>query len=39
MHFGLGGAETVRVEVQWPSGARQTVDGVKRNQVIDIKEQ
>jgi hypothetical protein len=39
MHFGLGGAETVRVDVQWPSGARQTIEGVKTNQVLEIKEQ
>jgi len=28
----------LRVEVQWPSGTRQTVDKVKANQVMDIKE-
>src|SRR3954471_1372072 len=40
VHFGLGpGAETVRVQIQWPSGARQIVDGVKTNQTIEIKEQ
>ncbi len=40
LHFGLGpDATTVRVEVQWPSGSRQTVEGVKTNQVVEIKEQ
>jgi hypothetical protein len=40
LHFGLGpDAATVRVEVQWPSGARQVVEGVKSNQVVEIKEQ
>ena len=40
LHFGLGtGSETVRVEIQWPSGTRQTVENVKVNQVLEIKEQ
>jgi hypothetical protein len=38
LHFGLGAAETVRVAVQWPSGARQTIEEVKTNQVLEIKE-
>jgi hypothetical protein len=39
MHFGLGSlTEVERVEVHWPSGARQTVEKVKANQVIEIKE-
>jgi hypothetical protein len=40
LHFGLGpdpGVVTVRVE--WPSGAKQTIDGVKSNQVLQVKEQ
>jgi hypothetical protein len=40
LHFGLGtGSETVRVEIQWPSGTRQTVANVKVNQLLEIKEQ
>jgi len=40
LHFGLGPeAGTVRVEVQWPSGARQVVEGVKSNQTVEIREQ
>jgi enediyne biosynthesis protein E4 len=39
LHFGLGaGADPVRVEIQWPSGTRQVVEGVKGNQVIEVKE-
>src|SRR5207244_8677069 len=39
LHFGLGPTtERVRVEVQWPSGTRQTVENVKANQVIEIRE-
>ena len=38
-HFGLGDADgPVRVEVGWPSGAKQVVENVKTNQVIDITE-
>src|SRR5262249_201110 len=40
VHFGLGaGTDTVRVEVQWPSGTRQVVVGMKTNQVVEIREQ
>ena len=39
VHFGLGaGTDSVRIEVQWPSGTRQIVENVKANQVIEIKE-
>ena len=39
VHFGLGAAsEPVRVEVHWPSGARQTVENVKVNQVLKVME-
>jgi hypothetical protein len=39
VHFGLGTArDPVRVEVQWPSGIRQTVDDVRTNQVLEITE-
>jgi len=40
VHFGLGaGVDPVRVEIQWPSGIRQVVEGVKPNQVVEIREQ
>lgn len=40
VHFGLGPtADNVAVTIEWPSGARQTVEHVKSNQVIEIKEQ
>ncbi len=39
VHFGLGGAATVpRVEVQWPSGARQVIENVKADRVVEVKE-
>jgi hypothetical protein len=38
-HFGLGSESgPVRVEIQWPSGVRQSVDGVKVDQVLEVKE-
>ena len=39
VHFGLGTSTgPVRVEIQWPSGARQAIENVKTNQVIEIRE-
>jgi hypothetical protein len=39
VHFGLGGtAEVPRVEVQWPSGTRQVLEGLKADQVIEVRE-
>jgi hypothetical protein len=39
VHFGLGAAERVRVDVQWPSGVKQVVENVQANRVLDIREQ
>jgi hypothetical protein len=40
LHFGLGTAsEPVRLEIQWPSGARQVVENVKVNKVVEIREE
>jgi hypothetical protein len=38
VHFGLGGRETVDVEVRWPRGRMQTLKSVKTNQTIEITE-
>ncbi|MBI3473493.1 MAG: CRTAC1 family protein [Candidatus Solibacter usitatus] len=39
MHFGLGQSQTVdRVEIEWPSGAKETVPGVKANIFITVTE-
>lgn len=38
LHFGLGKAETVNVEVYWPSGLRQHFEGVAANQFVTIDE-
>ena len=40
VHFGLGAAAgPVTVRVEWPSGAKQVVEGVKVNQFVQIREQ
>jgi enediyne biosynthesis protein E4 len=40
LHFGLGAAREIdRLEVQWPSGARQIVEHVKANQIMLVREQ
>src|SRR5262245_51863831 len=38
VHFGLGSAERVRVEIHWPSGTRQVIENVNANQIVDIRE-
>jgi hypothetical protein len=39
VHFGLGKAEKVDLlEIRWPSGQVDTLNGVKVNQVIFVKE-
>jgi hypothetical protein len=38
LHFGLGPAKTVDLEIRWPSGAKQTLSDVKANQILEIRE-
>jgi hypothetical protein len=39
LHFGLGTATRVeRIEIDWPSGARDTVTGVPADQLLVVKE-
>jgi len=39
IHFGLAGNETVdKIELIWPSGKVQSLENVKANQIIEIKE-
>jgi hypothetical protein len=39
MHFGLGGAKRVdRLEIDWPSGAKQILENVTVNQLLTVKE-
>jgi hypothetical protein len=34
----LGPADSAKVEVHWPSGARQVMDNVKANQFLEVRE-
>jgi len=38
LHFGLGAAETAKVEIVWPSGSRQSLNDVKANQFLEVRE-
>ncbi len=39
LHFGLGSAPIVdKLQVRWPSGARESFSGIRANQAITIKE-
>jgi hypothetical protein len=39
LHFGLGaGKEADRIEIDWPSGARQRMEHVKADRVLEIRE-
>src|SRR5579872_291803 len=38
LHFGLGPAGTVRIEVRWPSGVAQMLEDVKADRVVEVKE-
>jgi len=38
VHFGLGKAETADIEIHWPSGTIDKLEGVKANRVIAVKE-
>ena len=39
LHFGLGAAKMVTVEVEWPGGTKLIVNNVTTDSVITIKEQ
>jgi enediyne biosynthesis protein E4 len=38
LHFGLGAAETVDLEIRWPSGAKESYAKVKADHLVTIKE-
>ena len=38
LHFGLGTAEKAKVEVVWPSGIHQTLDEVRADQFLEVRE-
>jgi hypothetical protein len=38
LHFGLGEAKTVDLEVRWPSGLKQSFRAVATNRIVTLKE-
>jgi hypothetical protein len=38
LHFGLGKADTVNLEVRWPSGALEKFDGLRADRLVTIRE-
>jgi len=38
LHFGLGAVDTAKVEIEWPSGTRQTLNGVHADQFLEVVE-
>jgi hypothetical protein len=38
LHFGLGAAEKAKVEVVWPSGIHQTLNEVRVDQFLEVRE-
>src|SRR3989441_834685 len=38
LHFGLGTAEKATVEILWPSGTKQSLNGVRADQFLEIRE-
>jgi hypothetical protein len=38
LHFGLGKAKKVEVEIKWPSGCQQTLHNLSLNRVLSIRE-
>jgi len=38
LHFGLGAATSADLEIQWPSGARETLSSVACDQLVTVRE-
>jgi enediyne biosynthesis protein E4 len=38
LHFGLGSADKATVEILWPSGAKQTLNDVRADQFLEVRE-
>lgn len=38
VHFGTGKASQVDVEILWPSGTKQTLQGIRTNQTLSVRE-
>jgi len=38
LHFGLGKADRAKIEIVWPSGARQVLDDIRADQFLEVRE-
>jgi len=38
LHFGLGAAEKADLEIRWPNGTKEVVEGVAADQLVTIRE-
>jgi hypothetical protein len=38
LHFGLGSAEAVHVQIVWPNGERQDLEGVAANRSYTVRQ-
>ena len=38
LHFGLGSADKAKVEIAWPSGVHQTLNDVRADQFLEVRE-
>jgi enediyne biosynthesis protein E4 len=38
LHFGLDSAESAKIEIAWPSGARQTLNDIHADQFLEVRE-
>ncbi|MBV9611738.1 MAG: ASPIC/UnbV domain-containing protein, partial [Acidobacteriaceae bacterium] len=38
VHFGLGSAKTVNVEIDWPSGFQQKLEDIPADQFLEVRE-
>ena len=38
LYFGLGNATQARIEIEWPSGKKQTIDSVRAGQILLLDE-
>jgi hypothetical protein len=38
LHFGLGLETAADLEIRWPDGAKQSLAGVRANQILTVRE-
>jgi hypothetical protein len=38
LYFGLGNATLARIDIEWPSGKKQAIEGVRAGQILLLDE-